>query len=399
MASWVLDMNDFDVQQLLTPRSEASPSGDDLEYDPDFIEMESAAQGKPEQQYGETIIPGEPPDWKSVEQYAKGVLNRSHDLRAAVQLANAALNQYGLQSFAEVIDLVRGMVVDYWETFHPQLDPDDDNDPTIRVNTLMALCDSATTLDFLLRAPLVDARAVGRFGLLEWKVAHGELPWPSTADGPAPKTQLIEAAFQECELAALEANSQAARTALEGVKKIEGWVTDQVGAAQSCNFEKLVKELTAIQKLLDEQLSRRAPETADQPQPTADDTAAEGNSGSAAAPAGAVAQPAAQRAGFANIHELVIHTRQEAIVALDKICQYFERHEPSSPLPLLLKRARRLSNKSFLEIIRDISPDGIHQVESLGGLDDNSEISNSSADDHDYPSGGSPAPSSSGDTY
>ncbi|WP_205746852.1 hypothetical protein [Duganella callida] len=55
---------------------------------------------------------------------------------------------------------------------------------------------------------------------------------------------------------------------------------------------------------------------------------------------------------------------------LDKLIGYYEKHEPSSPLPLLLLRARRLVPKSFLEIIEDMAPDGMHQIAVLRGPQD-----------------------------
>ena len=59
---------------------------------------------------------------------------------------------------------------------------------------------------------------------------------------------------------------------------------------------------------------------------------------------------------------------EDAIRMIDKVCDYFERHEPSSPVPLLLNRAKRLISKDFLEILRDLTPDGVLQAESIGGV-------------------------------
>lgn len=46
-----------------------------------------------------------------------------------------------------------------------------------------------------------------------------------------------------------------------------------------------------------------------------------------------------------------------------------ERNEPSHPAPLLIQRAQRLMTKSFVEIIRDLAPDGMGQVQMLAGPD------------------------------
>jgi type VI secretion system protein ImpA len=62
-----------------------------------------------------------------------------------------------------------------------------------------------------------------------------------------------------------------------------------------------------------------------------------------------------------------IRSRDDVIRVLDRICEYYERHEPSSPLPMLLRRAKRLATMSFLDILRELAPDGVAQAEALGG--------------------------------
>jgi hypothetical protein len=37
---------------------------------------------------------------------------------------------------------------------------------------------------------------------------------------------------------------------------------------------------------------------------------------------------------------------------------------------MLLNRAKRLANKSFLEIMKDLSPDAVEQLRALGGSDE-----------------------------
>jgi type VI secretion system protein ImpA len=56
--------------------------------------------------------------------------------------------------------------------------------------------------------------------------------------------------------------------------------------------------------------------------------------------------------------------------ALDRIIGYYERCEPSSPLPLLLLRAKKLVNADFLTIVRNMAPSGIENVNLIGGLED-----------------------------
>jgi type VI secretion system protein ImpA len=63
-----------------------------------------------------------------------------------------------------------------------------------------------------------------------------------------------------------------------------------------------------------------------------------------------------------------ITSREDALQALQRASDWIERNEPSNPAPLLIRRAQRLMSKNFLEIIRDLMPDGLGQVEKLAGI-------------------------------
>ena len=75
----------------------------------------------------------------------------------------------------------------------------------------------------------------------------------------------------------------------------------------------------------------------------------------------------ARRSGHAGING-VVRSRDDVVMLLDKIIGYYERHEPSSPLPLLLARCRKLAALSFLDIVKDMAPAALQQVELLGGI-------------------------------
>jgi type VI secretion system protein ImpA len=64
-----------------------------------------------------------------------------------------------------------------------------------------------------------------------------------------------------------------------------------------------------------------------------------------------------------------IGDRADVLRMLDKLITYYQRNEPSSPVPLLLERARRLVPKSFLEILEDLAPDGMAQLKVIKGPD------------------------------
>jgi type VI secretion system protein ImpA len=64
-----------------------------------------------------------------------------------------------------------------------------------------------------------------------------------------------------------------------------------------------------------------------------------------------------------------ISSREDANRALERVCEWIERNEPSNPAPLLIRRAQRLMSKTFIDIIRDLAPDGLKEVEKLAGIE------------------------------
>ena len=68
-----------------------------------------------------------------------------------------------------------------------------------------------------------------------------------------------------------------------------------------------------------------------------------------------------------------INDRNDVVRALDKICDYYAANEPSSPIPLLLRRAQRLVPKSFIEILQDMVPSSIEYVEVISGTSETEE--------------------------
>jgi type VI secretion system protein ImpA len=339
-------MATLDLESLLQPVAEDAPSGENLEYDPTFAAFEQAARGKPEQQYGNTIIPAEEPNWPEVRQLGTELISRTKDLRVACTLALGLLETEGLSTFAEGLSLIRGYVERFWPSLHPQLDPEDDNDPTLRVNTIASLSDQGTTVKALRTTPIVAARLIGRFSLRDVDVAKGEVPLPEGAE-PI-KLSTIEAAFNECDLEQLRSDTSAARQSLEDIDAIESVITQQVGSARAVSLDLLRSSLRDIYAILQENLKRREPSV------DAPGEAAPAEDGTPIASGRLTGE---------------IQSRDDVVKALEKICQYYARHEPSSPLPLLLTRAKRLATKSFLEIVQDLSPDAVAQIQALGGVD------------------------------
>ena len=162
------------VDKILEPISADTPCGENLEYDPAFGELERAARGKEEHVSGDKVIPAEPPNWANVADAAETLLERTKDLRVALYLTQAALNQEGMPGLAAGLRLTHGLLQNFWDSVYPELDKDDNDDPTLRLNSLAPLEHRPGVLNDLVRVPLVSSRAAGRYSLRDVRLASGE---------------------------------------------------------------------------------------------------------------------------------------------------------------------------------------------------------------------------------
>ncbi|MBN9508439.1 MAG: type VI secretion system protein TssA [Alphaproteobacteria bacterium] len=347
----------LDSAALLAAVSEQAPAGPNLEFDPDFTALERAAQGKPEQQYGDTIIPGEEPDWKEVEAQSSALLERTRDLRVLAHLAVARLHLRGLVEYAEVLALTQELLQERWAEIHPQLDPEDDNDPTLRANALLRLAHPGLVLRRIRDLPLASSPRLGHYSWRDVAVALGAIEGDPNKEKPS--ETLIRSAFQESDpagIAALRAAAAGAKAAAEGI----GAAFDaHAGYGTGPDFDELTKLLAEVLRTLERYAAApaEAPVEAPAEMPAA---TAEGLPG---ATAGAAAPRPAGVVTAASLSEVT--TRADALRLLDLACQYYRRYEPSSPLPLLVERARSLADKDFIDILRELAPDGLMQAQMI----------------------------------
>jgi len=68
------------------------------------------------------------------------------------------------------------------QRFLAQLDPTDNNDPTLRINTLTTLSDPETVLHGIREAMLVKSPALGRFTLRDILITSGKFSAPASSD-------------------------------------------------------------------------------------------------------------------------------------------------------------------------------------------------------------------------
>ncbi len=335
----------MDLEALLAPVSEEAPAGPDLEYDPEFIELDTAARGKSEQQFGDTVIPAEEPNWRDIGERAEALLGRSKDLRVAILAARAAMKTRDIEGLASGLQLITEVTTRYWDSVHPDLDHDDGDDPTMRLNALAPLVDPESFLRDVRNAYLVSSPQHGRVAIRDILISEGKLP-PS---GDKVFSTAEIAAIVEVASAQNRAPLESALQCVETVKTLEALLGEKGVLSQAPDLRPLMELLQAAASVSAEVLHMNDPDSA------AGDGAGDDN-----APG---QEGRAQSSGQ-------ITSREDAIRLLEKVCKYIEQAEPSNPAPLFIRRAQRLMSRNFMEIIADLAPDILGQIQKLAGLEE-----------------------------
>ncbi|MEO7007717.1 MAG: type VI secretion system protein TssA [Caldimonas sp.] len=320
--------------------------GADLEYDDDFREIGKAAAGKPGTQFaGDSDA--EPPDWRAVGNLAESMFERTRDLRVAIYWARARLHLDGAVTLPASLRLIQGLLDRYWAELHPLPDGEDFY---ARVNALADMCSPGGLLGDLRDALIVDNRAIGELRGRDVEIALGTTE-PRAGDPAFGRSQVEQMLRDAC--AEAPRIGAFVALALEQVEAVQQSMRERVGYSNAPELQPLLDLLGAIRDVMPAGDAAGASSEAE---------AHDAHGG--AASAGAAYARGSGRAGLSG----AIETRADALRAIDMVCEYLERAEPTNPAQLLLRRARRLVNKNFLELVRELAPESLGEVARIMGV-------------------------------
>lgn len=343
------DLDTVNVDALLRDVSVEEPCGANLEYDPVFLELEQALQGRPEVEYGVVVSAATPPDWKLIASLALQLFSRAHDLRVAVSLARALLHVRGFTGFSVGLKLIERLIESRWALVHPQLDPNDNHDPMLRVNILSTLVDVATVLREVKEAPIVVSNVHGNFCLRDIDIITGEIS--ATDIQEKPSMPALDAAISDLDQSEIDGTCQALELAVYGTVRIETILTEHVGVSRTLDLSPLTDVLMRARDCVQKKRSRKI-----------ENANIDGS------------EIVAFHTPASTVATNDITSREDVARMLKKMCAYFASHEPSSPIPLLLQRAQRLIDKNFVEILQELSPESLNQIYQICGTQEESSL-------------------------
>jgi type VI secretion system protein ImpA len=326
----------------LAPVGDLEPCGPDLEYDHDFVVLFSAAAPRRDAQYGAFVGAPDPLNWSEIERDCRRLMMRCRDMRVAVLFARCRTQLAGAVGFAEGIALLAAWLRNWPNEIHPQPGVDADRDAAleIRMNALQALTDGEGLLGDLREIVLTKSTATR----LQVRDVERAFSHPRPVDAPAADSvvqQLRDLCGQQ------PATMAAFGGALTSLAAIDAWCAEHlnVHAPDLSPLIRLLRHLAVEEPHQAEATSPPAPVPTDAAEPAGPLSADVPLPGDAQHP---VAQPHALRDSAAPAD------RQAALALIRSARQWFDTHEPSSPIPVLLKRAEQFVGKRYAEIVQAI---------------------------------------------
>ena len=330
------------VDRWLSPLDSGQPCGPDLEYDPESLELTQAAAGKSESQFA----PGEPPDWGRVRELAESLLTRTRDLRVALWWGRANVNLDGFGALPSALALLHGLLDGFWEDLHPLPDAEEP-DALARLSVIGSLDKLEGLLGDIRQSRLSGDGRLKGLRVRDVEVALSRLA--ARAD-ESPRTQgEIAGILTEASDLAVALHGQT-EAALELLDRIEALMRQRFSPDLIVDLARARGMLASIKSVLPLDAGpvldvKAGPEVA------ANDDAS---------------VPAVARRA-SGVHS--VDTRQDAIRAIELVCAYLERSEPTNPAQLLLRRASRVIDKNFLQLVRELAPDSVKEVARIMGVD------------------------------
>ncbi|WP_219210048.1 type VI secretion system protein TssA [Variovorax boronicumulans] len=330
------------VIDWLQPIGALEPCGPSLEYDHEYAVLFSRMAPQADAQYGSFVVTREAPNWAEVERDCQRLLLRTKDINLLVWLCRARTRLGQATGLAHVLGMLLQVLQAWPEAVHPQWLIDGMPEPAVRANALAGLVDPEGLLADVCEIVVASSTAMR----LTVRDVERAFAVPRLPDAPSP-----ESVSQQ--LAALRAASQGrAQTPLAllvqaaaYVHAIEDWARAQLSdEAPSLRALSRILDLFCdpAQKVVGQP---SLPEPVDLPVHVSESPAMTPNPSQA-------------------------RTRDDVLADIRSAREWFERHEPSSPVAVLLKQAERMVGKRFSQVADSIPLDLLQKWESAEDVEE-----------------------------
>ena len=329
---------------LLNPFSAGKPAGENLRYSPIYDKIKEARREDDNAPQGDWKIERKVADWPlAIKLISDALATKTKDLQLAAWLAEAMLRKEGVAGLREVLDLIRGLLENFWDTLYPELDEGDAEYRAAPLQWVGDRLESAVKRSPLARSGLdwfqyKESRVVGTE---EAAAAESEdkqrARLEAIAEGKMSQEQ-FDKAFDESPKKFYVSLVETFDGTLESLESL-GTVCDEKFGDVTPSFTTLKRALEEVRQtayiLLQVKREKEPDEPVAAPEPAAEEVYEEP---AAQAPAAAAAAPARVRTGALSAEPV---DREDAIGRVIAAAKFLRHEEPYNPAPYLMLRGLR----------------------------------------------------------
>jgi len=314
-----------ELDDLMQPVAVDAVAGPDLAYDPKRQEIEAAFEAARLADRGE----GTAPDWPAIIRAIKEQGKLTKDASLAVYLARAAARAQRLGDVALGCAFLAGMFETWWEQIHPSLGE-------YGFQGRKGACESLVSIgDFpgpLRKVVLVSHSRLGQF-------TAEQIVGFSNGGEAAADVGMFRAAVAEIDTAEIAASVKTLEDIRAAISRVDAVLTAKAEGDTATNFTPTYEALDSIHKAI---IAMTGIGT----------------------PAAAAGEPSGSPTGRAVVTGSV-ESRDDVVRAFERIIEYYSSHEPGSPIPIILQRAKTWVDMDFLSILNDINPSGAEEAKKV----------------------------------
>jgi type VI secretion system protein ImpA len=368
----------FDVDAFLQPISEQHKCGEDLSFSNDFHEIKQAkTQDDILLDQGDWVTEPKQADWSFVAIKSTELLqNKTKDIRLFTWITEAWAHLYGFEGIEKGLTLSYRILEEYWLDLHPLIEEDDDLDQ--RLGLLQGLITQLPNL--IKQVPLTTAQPFYTLADYDKRLYQQNLIRKSSDDfSQNDKTNVME----EFDLAINATHRSFQLNHFQNFQNIfEPWekikvVLDTLMGLEAPSFANVDAQLSNLQITLKKIYRIEAVSIAQNTPPEV-----------VTSPQQSVEQPHIQELAptmnnqsqysFQATPQSHIQNREQALVVLNQISQYFKENEPHSPVSYMLEKTIKWSQMPLHEwlnqVIKNDNP--LENIQELLGVKQDSNESN-----------------------
>lgn len=365
------------VEDFLQPISDIQQCGEDLSFSNEFHEIKQAkTQDDPLLDQGDWVTEPKQADWSFVAKKSSELLRtKTKDIRLLTWATEAWANLYGFQGIEKGLELSHRILEQYWLTIHPIIE-DDDLDQ--RLGLLQGLITQLPAL--IKKVPLTTAQPFYSLSEYERRLYQQNTLRKSSEDSDFHEKSNVMDEFDQA-ISATSKNFQLNNyqdfekifTHWESIKQ----VLDMLMGLEAPSFASIDSQLTDIRTslkkiykidtILPQQNLNQEVSSSQEPSVT--------NTSSQDMAPNMINQ---SQYSFNVSPQSHIQNREQALVVLEQIAQYFKENEPHSPVSYMLEKTIKWSQMPLHEwlsqVIKNDNP--LENVQELLGVKQESNESN-----------------------